>query len=41
MLLAIILVVAGVVFMIRGRLVLGIVLLVLGLLLGPGGYLVT
>lgn len=34
---AVILVIAGIVTIIRGGLVLGIVLIVLGLLIGPGG----
>jgi hypothetical protein len=36
--LAVICVVAGVVTLIQGSLVLGIVLIVVGLLIGPGGY---
>jgi len=36
-LLAVILVVAGVYYLIRGDLILGIVLIVIGLLVGPGG----
>jgi len=35
--LAVILVIAGIVTAIRGQLVLGIVLIILGLLVGPGG----
>jgi hypothetical protein len=35
--LAVILVVAGVYYLIRGEIILGIVLIVVGLLVGPGG----
>lgn len=36
-LLAVVLVVAGVVSLIRGELVLGVILIIIGLLVGPGG----
>lgn len=36
-LIAVILVIAGIVTLIRGRMLLGIVLIVVGLLVGPGG----
>jgi hypothetical protein len=36
-LIAVILVIAGIVSLIRGELVLGIVLIIVGLLVGPGG----
>jgi hypothetical protein len=38
LIIAIVLVVAGIVQIVRGGLLIGIILIVLGLIIGPGGY---
>lgn len=38
---AVVLVIAGVVQLIQGQIIFGIVLIVLGALVGPGGYTIT
>ena len=37
-LIAVILVIAGIVTLVRGQMLMGIVLIVVGLIVGPGGY---